>query len=178
MFFNAILLILERRSEFIDATFIYDKEAIGAEALWFGHQGFPFIINCLPRSRGERTESAQSDPVATVSTPPTPVSTGSTIANYVLSQASPEHYSNSQDQPTTASSFTSEVPGTPSTNQSIPSRIKSQKSLVVKTSSIDGAGRGIFTTEPVKAGELIFSIPNPHLSIASHISSLWGCLGG
>jgi len=47
----------------------------------------------------------------------------------------------------------------------IPSRVKCKIPLRVEESKIPGAGRGVFIFKDVKAGELIFSIDKPLLSI-------------
>ena len=47
----------------------------------------------------------------------------------------------------------------------IPSRVNGKIPLRVEESKIPGAGRGVFILKDVKAGELIFSIARPLLSI-------------
>jgi hypothetical protein len=47
----------------------------------------------------------------------------------------------------------------------IPSRVNCKIPLSVEKSKIPGAGRGVFIHKEVKAGELIFSIDQPLLSI-------------
>jgi hypothetical protein len=49
----------------------------------------------------------------------------------------------------------------------IPSRVKQYVPLKVATSSISGAGRGLFVLKDVAAGDLLFSIPFPALNIVS-----------
>lgn len=49
----------------------------------------------------------------------------------------------------------------------IPDRVAATVPLKIITSNIPNAGRGLAVTAPVKAGELIFSIPDPLLSIVS-----------
>jgi hypothetical protein len=47
----------------------------------------------------------------------------------------------------------------------IPSRVNCKIPLKVEKSKIPGAGRGVFILKDVKAGDLIFSIDKPLLSI-------------
>jgi hypothetical protein len=47
----------------------------------------------------------------------------------------------------------------------IPNRVKANVDLQARVSQIHGAGRGLFVKQAVKAGDLIFSIKHPVLSI-------------
>lgn len=49
----------------------------------------------------------------------------------------------------------------------IPERVHCSVPMHMATSTFEGAGRGIFVTQDVEAGELVFSIARPHLSIVS-----------
>jgi hypothetical protein len=47
----------------------------------------------------------------------------------------------------------------------IPSRVDAKKDLKISKSQIHDAGRGLFSREDIKAGELIFTVPQPLLNI-------------
>jgi hypothetical protein len=49
--------------------------------------------------------------------------------------------------------------------QTIPQRVKYNKSFKVDASKVPGAGRGIIVLEDIKAGELIFEIKEPMFTI-------------
>jgi hypothetical protein len=52
----------------------------------------------------------------------------------------------------------------------IPPRVKCSAALKVQPSSIPDAGHGLFTVKAVKAGELIFAISKPLLTMVSLFS--------
>jgi hypothetical protein len=56
---------------------------------------------------------------------------------------------------------------TPFAYNTIPSRVKQHVPLKVTSSSIPGAGRGLFVLKDVAAGDLLFTIPFPALNIVS-----------
>lgn len=51
----------------------------------------------------------------------------------------------------------------------IPLRVSHRESLKLGESKIPGAGRGLFVMRDVKAGELVFEVPNVLLSIVSKL---------
>jgi hypothetical protein len=52
----------------------------------------------------------------------------------------------------------------------IPSRIRQYIPLKIATSTIDGAGRGMFALKDASAGDLLFTIPRPLLNIAGSVN--------
>ncbi|KAH7419545.1 hypothetical protein BKA64DRAFT_699570 [Cadophora sp. MPI-SDFR-AT-0126] len=59
------------------------------------------------------------------------------------------------------------TPQSMSTEYEIPERVKSDLTLQLRTSNIPGAGRGLFVLQDVKAGELLFEVPNVLFSTVS-----------
>ena len=49
----------------------------------------------------------------------------------------------------------------------IPSRVAVKRAIEIAQSHIPNAGRGLFAKEDIKDGELIFTIPRPHIIIVS-----------
>jgi hypothetical protein len=79
--------------------------------------------------------------------------------------------SKAKDLPNTTASTTPgsdmQDPGSDHNSPPIPSRIKPQKGIEIRTSTVPGGGQGLFSTELIKAGQLIFKIPRPRLCIVS-----------
>lgn len=53
--------------------------------------------------------------------------------------------------------------------ESLPRRVNAAVPLKIATSTIPGAGRGLFVLEDVKAGDIIFSIAEPLICVVSYI---------
>lgn len=76
-------------------------------------------------------------------------------------------------RPEQGQELTTESSNTNLNDSQVPARVDCSVPMHIATSTFEGAGRGIFVTQDVEAGDLVFSISRPHLSIVSGDSSLF-----